>query len=155
LFDLFAEKVFYALHPLEARLSLSLKDAETLFLAFSEILQTKDSYALVRRGDTVVVVKNGQSTNVLASVYREAMPTTSAHANLTLGAADYFCCLGPQVANQIPDLITVKNTTQKNMRRLKLSFQEGAPPSLNPHVSSADTRCRSLSKLLFEGLVRL
>jgi oligopeptide transport system substrate-binding protein len=155
LFDLFAEKVFYALHPLEARLGLSLKDAENLFLAFSEILQTNDSYALVRRGDTVVVVKNGHSDNIFASVYREAASATTAHANLSLGATDYFCCLGPQVADQIPALITQKNAAHKNMRTLRLSFQEGVPPSLNPHISSADMRCRTLSKLLFEGLIRL
>ncbi|MFC2049333.1 peptide ABC transporter substrate-binding protein [Chlamydiota bacterium] len=155
LFDLFAEKVFYALHPIEARLSLSLKDAENLFLAFSEILQTKESYALVRRGESVIVVKNGHSTDTLSSVYREAAEGTTAHAHLNLGTAGYFCCLGPHVGAQIPALLTQKTSEQKKMRPLRLSFQEGAPPSLNPHLSSGDMRCRMLGKLLFEGLMRL
>lgn len=155
LFDLFAEKVFYALHPIEARLGLSLKDAENLFLAFSEILQSKETYAVVHKNETVIVVKNGQSTDILSSVYREAAADTTAHAHLNLGTADYFCCLGPHVSAEIPALLKQINSAQKKMKPLRLSFQEGAPPSLNPHLSSGDMRCRMLGKLLFEGLIRL
>ncbi len=38
---------------------------------------------------------------------------------------------------------------------LKLLFQEGRPPSLNPCHTFGEMRCRVLSKLLFEGLTRL
>ena len=155
LFDLFAEKVFYALHPIEARLGLSLKDAENLFLAFSEILQSKETYAISRIGENVIVVKNGHSSEVLASVYREAAADTTAFAHISLGTADYFCCIGPHVGVDIPALITQKTSVQKKIRPLRLSFQEGAPPSLNPHLTSGDMRCRMLGKLLFEGLIRL
>ncbi len=37
---------------------------------------------------------------------------------------------------------------------LKINFQDGDPPSLNPHIG-IDLRCRSLQKALFEGLTRL
>src|SRR5690606_25856689 len=47
------------------------------------------------------------------------------------------------------------NTPIAEENTLRLAFQEGSPPSLNPHYSAADMRCRLLNKLLFEGLTRL
>ncbi len=155
LFDLFAEKLFYAIHPIEARLSLSLSEAEELFLAFSEILQSKENDAIVRRGNSVIIIKNGSASESLSPYYREAESENRAHAHLPFGTADYFCCLGPNVAAEIPTLLNQTQAIRKKMRPLQLSFQEGAPPSMNPHLSAGDMRCRILSKLLFEGLIRL
>jgi oligopeptide transport system substrate-binding protein len=43
---------------------------------------------------------------------------------------------------------------KKNMHVLNINFQDGDPPSLNPHIG-IDLRCRSLQKAIFEGLMRI
>ncbi len=154
LFDLFAEKVFYALHPVEARLALSLDDAENLLLAFSETLQNQQPVACAQKGTNVTVIKNPSGAESLAS-FSEIDDQNEIHAYLTVGNADYLCCIGENSRRQILNLLATKQRTQKKLKKLDLSFQEGAPPSLNPHLSSSDMRCRILSKLLFEGLMRL
>lgn len=154
LFDLFAEKIFYALHPVEARIGLSLNDAERLFIAFSEILQKKENFCVVERDERTIVVKNGNRADWLAEFEENAQEIT-AHAYLSLGTADYFCCIGPNITSKVPPFLAKKNPVYKKSNTLKLRFQEGAPPSLNPQLSSGDMRCRMLLKLLFEGLMRL
>jgi oligopeptide transport system substrate-binding protein len=48
------------------------------------------------------------------------------------------------------------NKNEKSMKNtLKLIFQEGDPPSLNPHLNINHIRCIALNKFLFEGLTRL
>ncbi|MGE5196177.1 MAG: peptide ABC transporter substrate-binding protein [Anaerolineae bacterium] len=49
-----------------------------------------------------------------------------------------------------------KGLSENNEKRkiLRINFQEGDPPSLNPHFGT-DMRCQCLGKALFEGLMRL
>jgi len=152
-FDLFAEKLFYALHPVEKRLSLSLKEAGELFTTFSELLQSKESFAIKHCGEQAILIKTTQSSHLL----RFSSLTTGStkeifHAQLTIGNFHYLCLLGPD-AHHIKTVLDAFSFPKK--APLRLSFQEGAPLSLNPHYTFGDMRCRILSKLLFEGLTRL
>lgn len=149
-FDLFAEKVFYALHPFERWLSLSLKDVEELFSVFSELIRKRSSYTaastpsglftVVKTENKIDFLRIGQNTKNLV-----------AYAQLTIGNFHYECFSG-QVAEELQSLIEAPSVDEDVLR---LVFQEGTPPSLNPHHSSSDMRCRLLSKMLFEGLTRL
>jgi MarR-like DNA-binding transcriptional regulator SgrR of sgrS sRNA len=134
---------------------LSLVDAENLLMAFSEIFQTNETFAIVRRQPNVVVIKNGNGMETLVSRFKELTDQSEAHAQLTLGNANYFCSLGANSVSILSKLLNKHEAPPKKIKTLRLSFQEGAPPSLNPHLSSGDMRCRLLSKLLFEGLTRL
>ncbi len=149
-FDLFAEKVFYALHPFERWLSLNMNEVEELFRAFSELIcdpracaarSTKsDLFTVVKTENRVDFHRNGQNPSELI-----------AYAQLTIGNYHYECFSG-QVTEQIQNLL---EHPAEEANTLRLVFQEGSPPSLNPHYSSGDMRCRLLNKLLFEGLTRL
>ncbi|MFZ0565173.1 MAG: peptide ABC transporter substrate-binding protein [Chlamydiales bacterium] len=48
----------------------------------------------------------------------------------------------------------MKSSSQEK-RTLRLNFAEGDAPSLHPHHLQLDVRGRALSKLLFEGLIRI
>lgn len=152
LFDLFAEKIFYALQPIEARLALSITDAENLLTAIAELMQTQESFAIVQKQDNVIAIKNGKS---LVMRLQEITTESTAHVHSAFGNAEYFCFLGPNITSKVHSLLDSNICQRKKARTLRLSFQEGAPPSLNPHLATADMRCRLLSKLLFEGLMRL
>jgi len=149
-FDLFAEKVFYALHPVELRLSLSLDRAEILFTAFSKLMQGEKRF--IRLQD-IIVVRTTNSADLL-KFSRTTSKETIFHAQLTFGGFHYLCLLNPKFV-QIKSLLKERSVCQKNIRILHLIFQEGRPISLNPYHSSGDMRSRVLSKLLFEGLMRL
>src|SRR3989344_3581275 len=149
-FDLFAEKVFYALHPFERWLSLSLQDIEELFMIFSDLIRNANAYATATTPSGLfTLVKTENKINFLR--ISQAQDALTAYAQLTIGNFHYECFSG-QVADKLQNLIQA-NCTEKDT--LRLIFQEGAPPSLNPHHSSSDMRCRLISKLLFEGLTRL
>lgn len=149
-FDHFAEKVFYALHPFERWLSLSMKDVEELFLLFSELIQNPNSLgALSTPSGLFTVVKTENKIDFLRIADRDQ--NLVAYAQLTIGHFHYECFSG-EVAEEIRGLIQTQTIEDE---KLKLIFQEGSPPSLNPHHSSSDMRCRLLSKMLFEGLTRL
>ncbi|MGE5196171.1 MAG: peptide ABC transporter substrate-binding protein [Anaerolineae bacterium] len=154
-FDLFAEKVFYALHPVEMRFSLSLNEAENLFSAFSELLQSVENFSVISRFKNVLVIKTTNSSDLLRwrglrGRSKESIP----QAQLTLGEFHYLCLLGPKVS-QIEPLLRKRSFLREKVKTLRLVFQEGAPLSLSPYHSSGDMRALLLSKLLFEGLMRL
>lgn len=142
-FDLFAEKLFYAIHPVETWLSLSLNEAEELFSIFSEMIEEKRTFS--RKSETGLFT-------IIKTVHGLDQETTQrdAHAQLTLGGYHYFCLFESKTRPIQPP-----PPPRPKIKKLSLLFQEGAPPSLNPHYSSADMRCRVLNKMLFEGLMRL
>ncbi len=139
-FDLFAEKLFYALHPVELRLSLSLEDAEALFSAFSQVLCKEALEVSKGRVSCVRVVKSAELPTYKMKPRGEA--------RLTLGQYHYLCRLESEELQE-------QKESKKEPHTLRLLFHEGAPLSLNPYHASGDMRCRILSKLLFEGLTRL
>lgn len=145
-FDLFAEKLFYALHPFEKWFSFTEQEMENLFTAFSDLIQDERSNA-TQVTDSFTVVKMENKTDFFR--FTEKKATT--HAQLTIGNFYYECFSGP-ITDQIE---TILQNPIREDRTLQLIFQEGSPPSLNPHYASSDMRCRLLSKMLFEGLTRL
>ncbi len=149
-FDLFAEKVFYALHPFERWLSLPMEGVEELFQVFADLISDQRPHiAKSTRSALFTVVKTENRVDFLRGVQKEG--SLGAYAQLTIGNFHYECFSG-QVTRQIQDLLE-NPAVEENT--LHLIFQEGSPPSLNPHYSSGDMRCRLLNKLLFEGLTRL
>lgn len=149
-FDLFAEKVFYALHPFEKWLSLPIEDVQQLFEVFSNLIKNPNpSAALCTKSKRFTVVKTENQIDFLRRNAKK--PHLVAHAQLTIGDFHYECFSG-DVIEQIQSLLQVPLAEKHTLR---LVFQEGSPPSLNPHYSSGDMRCRLLNKMLFEGLTRL
>ena len=154
-FDLFAERVFYVLQPIERRLSLSLEEAEDLFTAFSEVIQDKEPFVVNNRLSHVMVIKAVKSSDFYL-LSRSTLQTKNAviRAQLIIGGAHYLCLYSHQ-GMSIKSLLRNPYSTREKVKILRLAFQEGAPQSLNPSHTFGDMRCRLLSKLLFEGLTRL
>jgi oligopeptide transport system substrate-binding protein len=150
-FDLFAEKLFYALHPVEQWINLSLEKAKELFTAFSELIQHQDPFAIRNSAGSFTIIKTSKSSDLQRLKVNPETKSYSAHAQITIGGFHYLCLLCPG-ATEIPPLLLSGLPREKVLRLL---FQEGPPPSLNPHYSAGDMRCRIISKLLFEGLTRL
>ena len=144
-FDIFAEKVFYALHPFERWLFLSIDEVEELFRLFSELI--RDSKPNTARSTALFTVV--KSENRIDSL--QSQEKLKAIALLIIGNFHYECFSG-QVSEEIESIM---HKPSKEENTLKLVFQEGTPPSLNPHYSSSDMRSRLLNKMLFEGLTRL
>lgn len=154
-FDIFAEKVFYALHPVERRLSLSLEDAEDLFSAFSEVMHEKGSFAISNRLENVIVIKAAKSSDLQClNRISHGSKKKVTRAQLIIGDFHYLCLFSHK-GMPIKPFLEKPIPCREKTRVLRLIFQEGAPPSLNPCHSFGDMRCRLLSKLLFEGLMRL
>ncbi len=153
-FDLFAEKVFYALHPVEMWLSLSLREAEDLFTAFSQLMQEKEPFAIKSCSETFTIIKTLNAPDLFKLSRFTSESKLASHAYLSFGGYHYFCLLNPGTI-QIDDLLKEISFPREKTKTLRLVFQEGSLPSLNPHYSSGDMRCKMLSKLVFEGLTRL
>ncbi|MBS0625101.1 MAG: peptide ABC transporter substrate-binding protein [Verrucomicrobia bacterium] len=142
LFDLFAEKFFYALNRIEKWISLSMEEAEYLFSAFSELIQEKTSAPIKRHLKSFTIIKTPNSSDLPKHLTAES----ASHAHFMIGEYYYLCLLEPKA----PQL---EKASQK--KTLRLIMEEGTPPSLNPQYSAGDIRSRILCKLLFEGLTRL
>ncbi|MBF8263976.1 MAG: bac 5 protein [Parachlamydiales bacterium] len=151
-FDLFAERLFYALHPVETWLSLSLNEAEELFCAFSELIQEKKTFAIRSRSNSFTIIKTADGTDRRGFSLNNIDTESTSYAQIIIGGFHYLCLLGPD-ANVAKHLMI--NPIAENRKTLRLCMQEGAPPSLNPQCSSSDLRCSLLTKLLFDGLTRL
>jgi oligopeptide transport system substrate-binding protein len=152
-FDLFAERLFYALHPVETWLSLSLNEAEELFVAFSELIQEKKSFAIRSRSGSFTIIKTADGSSRQGFSLNQLELKSASYAQIIIGGFHYLCLLGP--ATELIQKLDQDLLADSKRKTLRLVFQEGVPPSLNPHYSSGDMRCRLLNKLLFEGLVRL
>jgi oligopeptide transport system substrate-binding protein len=150
-FDLFAEKVFYALHPFERWFSLKMSEVEELFQVFSDLICNQKPCATksTEKSGLFTVVKTENKIDFLREMQKNGK--LSAYAQLTLGNYHYEC-FSIEVTEQIQKLLETPISEEKP---LQLIFQEGSPPSLNPYYSAGDMRCRILNKLLFEGLTRL
>ncbi len=85
-----------------------------------------------------------QEMNQLSAVYGECVLAGSHYLSLVAKGVSEFI--------KITELLQKKKGSEGKV--LRLNFLEGPPVSLNPHCIR-DIRCRVLSKLLFEGLVRL
>lgn len=155
LFDLFAERVFYALLPVERRLMLTLTEAENLFRAFSDLVQGKGTVTGKYDSESVTIVKAAHQADLprLNHITKESKKKI-AHARLSFGGYYYHCVLGSGPGD-INTFLQESASSRENTKTLRLVFEEGQPTSLNPYHTAGDMRCRLLCKLLFEGLFRL
>lgn len=153
LFDLFAERVFYALHPVEKRLTLDLKEAEELFGAFSKLIRGKEQAISLSNPVNLTIIKASDSFDLVRPSYMNRENKQLAHTQLDFGGHYYLCVIGG-TSDQLEKIVK-KNAIQKKAKTLRLIFEEGAPTSLNPYHASGDMRCRLLCKLFFDGLTRL
>ena len=148
LFDIFAEKLFYSIYPVEKRLSLTIDDAKNLFLSFSTVMQGREIDSLLANQILIKKIHNLDSiTN--AGDFFDKRDDIYCQATLSLGEFTYFCYLTKD------HNIAKRKFNIAHHKKLKLMFEEGAPTSLNPFYSASDMRCSVISKLLFEGLTRL
>ncbi len=154
-FDLFAERLFYALHFHDAWLVLPIEKMADLFTAFSKLLDDpqecsihqseKDHFTLVKsKGDWAHQKR-------LQQIEREHKLELC--AQLSIEGTHYRCYFGT-CKKQIEESFC-HPVFPKRERTLRLNFQEGPPPSLNPHYSNVDIRCCVLHRLIFEGLTRI
>ncbi|MEM7175477.1 MAG: peptide ABC transporter substrate-binding protein [Chlamydiota bacterium] len=159
-FDLFGADLFYALTPVEAQICLDDSLFEKLFEGFAQALG--DTTPFLVRPNSEVVIFNSLDLNELVSYLRQAKKLQLqgkilAYANFRILARYYVCMFGikfssiEEIGNQSLDFSSAMN----RKRSLNLAFQYEEVPSLCPSYLSRELRGRILSKLLFEGLVRL
>lgn len=155
LFDFFAEKVFYALRPVEKRLTIALQDAEELFTTFSNSLQGKEWTGGKSQSENVIIIKALDSSKLpkMNHISKESKKEL-AYAQLYFAGYHYHCLITNGAENNKAFIPTDSRSIEKS-NILRLAFEEGEPNSLNPYYSSSDMRSRLICKLLFEGLTRL
>lgn len=149
-FELFAEKLFYALHPMETWLNLTMDEVEELFSAFSSLIQDEKKSTVMSTKSQFAIIRKENELECMDIVSK--MRGNASCVYVCFGDS-YFVCLFGSVINF--DGITHDFLTIQAPRHLSLVFQEGMPPSLNPQFALGDMRSKILSKLLFEGLTRL
>lgn len=155
LFSLFAKKVFYSLRPLEKRLSLVLTDAEILLSTLSTLMrETSSFFQIVRPSSNILIIKTLDFSSISYELL--ALKEHLTHGQITLSGVHYFYILG--VDNN--DLDTFENLfthshAPSTKEILHLAYQSGEPPSLNPYHASREMVGRIVSKMLYEGLVRI
>lgn len=147
-FHHFAEKLFYALHPFEQWFFFTKEETLELFFSFSDLMiNPRASIEKKSASSRFFFRKNPSQKSFLKTRGKEEL--FQAHAQIEIGRFQYECFYKPKSVK-----VKLKKTISSN-QILRLAFQEGAPPSLNPHYSSSDMRSRILNKLLFEGLTRI
>ncbi|MFZ0566260.1 MAG: peptide ABC transporter substrate-binding protein [Chlamydiales bacterium] len=155
-FYLFAEKLFYSLKPIEARLSLSFEEARKLFKTASKSIS--GSYNVLSEKD-ILVVKTAKLVTLLPLInkIKEWEEEEIAYAQFSCSDFHYLCVLDRKniYLSQLESLLKSPLQSRRKHSTLRLTFQEGEPLSLNPHYAFGDMRCRVLSKLLFEGITRI
>ncbi len=156
-FYLFAEKVFYALQPLEKQISLSIEEAEALLKTFSEAMKAKESISSQIHPTGILVVKTSNSSDLLRLSSKAKECDCGTYAQVHLAGFHYFCFLDTtkKYIYQLRALLKSPASPHEKKLSLQLFFQDGAPLSLNPHYFAKDMRCKLIGKLLFEGLTRL
>ena len=150
-FTLFADKAFHALQPVEARIALSLEDLKHLLQTISLLMcQSRlDCYT----SDEGIWVFRTKEPSEIHPFALKAKQIKLIYTEFDCGSFRYFCVLDKTKAH-IPDFqnMPIFNSPKTT---LKIAFFTGEPPSLSPYLAGGDTRCNTISKLLFEGLMRL
>lgn len=173
----FIETLFYALSPPLIQTVLLPKAGKALISLFLEALKqdipSQKTYLLLHqeKPEFVVAVLKTQQEKIEEFLGAEILkiPFHSyqfGHAFQQIDGYSYLCFVYQHPADfQLISFLQeamnkwkqeqVKHTFNlKNNKILKINFQGGDPPSLNPHIG-IELRCRSIQKSLFEGLTRL
>lgn len=152
-FSLFANKVFHAIQPIEARFSLSLQELEKIFRSIASTVSVPTFETYTSEGGDIWVFKTKQQSEIQPLV-QQAKQKQLIYVDFEYASLYYFCVFDREKVHIIHFqkknfALLIKKTT------LNLAFLQGQPPSLSPYLTGGDVRCRALSKLLFEGLTRL
>ena len=160
----FVSKLLYTLQPVEARLTLPFKQIEKLVHGVATLVSHPNKECHIAE-DSVLVARH-RDVSGLKHYVEQAVIEKCVYSVFELSPFYYFCSLncGNQVAKkplssskkckQEPSP-AISSGSKKRHRELHFALLDGAFPSFNPYLSGGDIRCRMLSKLLFEGLVRL
>ncbi len=156
-FYLFAEKLFYSLKPIEGQITLKLSDADLLFRTFSSVMHAKKSFYLQHHEKGVLVIKSKERTQLEPLIKTLKNLNEITFAILQLSEAYYFVLLDPskKQTSRLWHQALGQSSLMTSKKTLRLALQIGLPPSLNPYYLAPDLRCRTIYKVLFEGLTRL
>ncbi|MFZ0565682.1 MAG: ABC transporter substrate-binding protein, partial [Chlamydiales bacterium] len=142
-----AEKLFYAIQPVESRFSISSSVfnslLDTLVTAHSSRQQTVINHSHI----SVVKSKDVKIASLYPLKKSETLPL---HALFSHSGWCYLVMLSSDPPTPKP----VQPYSYKK-RILQIAFQEGPLPSLHPHDLFSDMRSLVLCKALFEGCTRL
>jgi len=156
-FNFFASKLFYSLKPIETQLTLRFEPAQILFKTFSEVMQKKEIPYFLKKGKSVLVIKTKNENLVKVLTKKIKSLDGASYASLEISSVHYLAILdeSEKHLNKVVKLLaTPLKKTSENKRCLRLVFNEGAPPSLNPCYMLSDVRCWTVYRSLFEGLTR-
>ncbi len=155
-FALFAENIFYGLSPVEAQISLDDAILEKLFEGFSTALATPPSRFKHPNPSTMIItLPTADDLSPLLDQMKnlQEKKKITAYVYLQLASHYYLCLLNP--SKNLQENIHFNVDCIYKKKSLRLLFQSGKVPSLNPHYLSDELRSRVLANLLFEGLFRL
>ncbi|MFZ0565711.1 MAG: peptide ABC transporter substrate-binding protein [Chlamydiales bacterium] len=156
-FHLFGERLFYSLLPIESQISLKEEPIYLLFKTFSEVMQETNDFYVGRHSAGILVIKAENFSNIFSLIQHAQKQKNAVHAWLKLSQYHYFCYFDPSKKPliEIEKRLSKTPAQTRTSKVLKLAFQEGPPPSVNPHLFLPDMRCRTLFKSCFEGLTRI
>lgn len=174
----FVETLFYSLTPPLIQTVLLPKAGKALMSLFLEALKqeipSQKTYLLLHqeKPEYVVAILKTQQEKIEEFLAAEILkiPFHSyqfGHAFQQIDGFSYLCFVYQHPADfQLISFLkeAFEKWEQEKVKQnfhlkqskpiLKINFQGGDPPSLNPHIG-IELRCRSLQKSLFEGLTRL
>ena len=118
-FDIFAEKVFYAIHPVERRLFLSLLEAEDLFSSFSDLIQEKTTPAISLCRKNVKITRMDSPSNLLklSNIELESQKLAG-QVLLNLGGLHYYCLFCPR-GMEIESFLKRELLYERKVQKLK------------------------------------
>jgi oligopeptide transport system substrate-binding protein len=163
---LLIQDIFHSLRPTSFQALLNLSTAYRLFSFVNSRIRTCE--AKIERkieGNSLfllVKIPTSFSHNTLLKELRNMQKEihSSGYSFFEYEGEYYLCFVDLDISLRSNILTKLEHMMQKiseNKEKnhvLKLNFQEGDPPSLNPQIS-IDQRCRCLEIALFEGLTRL
>ncbi|MCB1180400.1 MAG: peptide ABC transporter substrate-binding protein [Chlamydiia bacterium] len=141
-----AEKVFFALQPIEMRLSLSAKMLIALTLGVAEA--KKGGYFYDYKHRILIVNKTKIQVDQAFVNFSE-----KSHIEIKLHEEHYDCFL--EASKEQCMNLTINERREPQKKTLNLVFQDGVIYSLHPHFLACSVGFRTLMKLCYEGLTRL
>ena len=99
-FSLFANKVFHALQPVEARFSLSLQELEKIFRSISSVISTPSLETYTSAEGDIWVFKTKQQSEI-ESLVEQAKQKDLVYVEFEHASFYYFCVLDKTKAHTI------------------------------------------------------
>jgi oligopeptide transport system substrate-binding protein len=163
---LLVEDVFHSFRPMSFQALLNLSTARRLF-AFvnARLKECKGKIEKKIEGNSLFAlmrIPTSFSQNALLKELRNMQKEMhSAAYSCFEYEREYYLCfveldvsLGSNILTKLEHILQTISENKERHSILKLNFQEGDPPSLNPQIA-IDQRCRCIEMALFEGLTRL